>query len=60
MGPLFFRIRVKNIPYYGKKDNNISDYKRRLYMFSTIISLVGLGTAIGLIDVIQTLEHNAK
>lgn len=29
-------------------------------MFSTIISLIGLGTAIGLIDVIQTLEHNAK
>lgn len=29
-------------------------------MFTTIISLVGLGTAIGLIDVIQTLEHNAK
>ncbi len=28
-------------------------------MFSTIISLIGLGTAIGLIDVIQTLEHNA-
>lgn len=29
-------------------------------MFTTIISLVGLGTAIGLIDVIQTLEHNAN
>ena len=29
-------------------------------MFSTIMSLIGLGTAIGLIDVIQTLEHNAK
>lgn len=29
-------------------------------MFSTIISLIGLGTAIGLIDIIQTLEHNAE
>lgn len=29
-------------------------------MFSTIISLIGLGTAIGLIDVIQTLEHSAE
>lgn len=28
-------------------------------MFTTIVSLVGLGTAIGLIDIIQTLEHNA-
>lgn len=58
-GPFPFEIRVKNISYYGKKNNNISDYKRRLYMFTTIVSLIGLGTAIGLIDVIQTLEHNA-
>ena len=29
-------------------------------MFTSIITLISLGTCIGLIDVIQTLEHNAR